>query len=187
MIQGTSSYTVCSAYRIRLPPVLARSGSFYRSRTPKHHVTQLDMFTNLGSLPTLVTPLFRMYFSSKGVAAHCQRNAMQAACHMQSGASASYAASLLPSTHWRMSFQNLGQSPLRSRTLHYNENSSLLRRGAAQHVTRSSTAATDVAEAVQREPVQAQFDWHRQWYPVSWEQCVCAFSSERLSRRAQTL
>lgn len=106
---------------------------------------------------------------------------------MQSGASASYAVPLLPAMHGRMSFQSLGQGPLRPRTLRNIENLNLLRRGAAQHVTRSSTVAADVAEAVQREPVQAQFDWHRQWYPVSWEQCVCAFPSERVLLRAQML
>lgn len=94
---------------------------------------------------------------------------------MQSGASASasYAAPLLPATHERMSFQSLGKGPLRPRTLHNIGNLNLPRRCTVQYVTRSSTVAADVAEAVQRDPLQAQFDWHRQWYPVSWEQCVC--------------
>lgn len=43
----------------------------------------------------------------------------------------------------------------------------------ARQVRTQGTAAADVAEAVEQEaPVKEGklFDWHRQWYPVSWEQ-----------------
>ena len=39
--------------------------------------------------------------------------------------------------------------------------------GAQQHS--GATTAAEVEQAMQREPKpSAQFDWNKQWYPISW-------------------
>ena len=43
------------------------------------------------------------------------------------------------------------------------------RRTRRANVTRAATTAAEVEHAAQQDAPTDSFDWHRQWYPVSWE------------------